>query len=199
MKNTSTHRPWLTSFLRRPTFLPPVWWRALLTTMACHLLLTLCFTRWKDTFPLTALLLSLLTGGLLTWTVSPLFSGASSTAAAKPPASGCRYLMVQSADRCLSVPVEQVCCIYRVGRHTLLRTFDRAEYLLPQSLREVMEQLEGHMFFQVNRRLILQRKTCVSYKTASYGKLLLTLHPPLSEPVTVSQGKAPAFRKWMAG
>lgn len=202
MKYSSTHRPGVTRMLKWLIPLSPLWLRSVLASMVCHLLLTVLFNRWEESFPATALLLSLLAGCLLTLAASLVFTrhtplGNRPTAANPSPARS--FLLVQSADQHIAIPVEQVSCIYRVGRHTLLRTFEKTEYLLPQSLREVMTQLDETRFFQVNRRLIVQRGACKSYRTAPHGKLLLTLHPPLSEAVTVSQGKTPLFRRWMAG
>lgn len=105
--------------------------------------------------------------------------------------------LVQAGTHRVPVPVEAICYFFRDGRHTFLRTFDRQDYLLSQPLQEVEQSLDPACFFRVNRRLLIHYKACPRFKPAAYGKLELTLHPPLPFPVIVSQLKTPAFRRWM--
>ncbi|ARS35805.1 LytR/AlgR family response regulator transcription factor [Pontibacter actiniarum] len=116
-----------------------------------------------------------------------------------PPAPGPfqTVFLVQTAIHRVPVPVEEICYFFRDGRHTFLRTYDRKDYLLSQSLHEVEQVLDPICFFRVNRRLVVHYKACQRYKPAAYGKLELTLHAPPPFPVIVSQLKTPLFRRWL--
>lgn len=119
----------------------------------------------------------------------------SSTAGAAPLYK--RVFIVNTATQSIPIDVEDICCFFREGGHNFLRTFARCEYLVPQSLSEVQQALDSHQFFRVNRQLIIHRQACQSFRPAAYGKLELTLQPPLPFPAIVSQLKAAHFKRWM--
>ncbi|MDX5483197.1 MAG: LytTR family transcriptional regulator [Hymenobacteraceae bacterium] len=113
-----------------------------------------------------------------------------------PPRS---VFIAHTATQSVPIDVADICCFFREGRHNFLRTFDRCDYLLPQSLNEVQQELDSSQFFRVNRQLIIQRRACRSFRPAAYGKLELTLLQPLPFQAIVSQLKAAQFRRWMQG
>lgn len=130
----------------------------------------------------------------------PDSSGAAPSLPAETAPVGQLYrsmILVQSATHRIPVAVDEICYFFRVGRHTFLRTFDRKDYLVPESLQQVQAMLDPACFFRVNRQLLMHYKAFRSYKPAGYGKLELDLHLAPPFPAIVSQVKAPAFRHWM--
>lgn len=139
------------------------------------------------------LALSMLLSGLTRHPVQQMRQAQS----AEPPAPFREMFLVQSATHRVPVGVDEICYFFRVGRHTFLRTFDRKDYLIPESLQQVQAMLDPACFFRVNRQLLMHYKAFRSYKPAGYGKLELDLHLAPPFPAIVSQVKAPAFRHWM--
>jgi len=66
----------------------------------------------------------------------------------------------------------------------------------PGTLSQLSAQLPGFWFFQVTRDAILHREMISSISTSTFGKIQLTIKPPLDSGFTVSRPKAAAFRKW---
>ncbi|WP_242917344.1 LytR/AlgR family response regulator transcription factor [Pontibacter liquoris] len=115
-----------------------------------------------------------------------------------PSAPACRNLwIVHTGTKSIPIPVEHICYIFREGNHNFLRTFERVDYLVPQPLAHIHQQLDKKQFFRVNRRMIIACKACQGFQPAGYGKLELALCLPFHAPVVVSQLKAGAFRKWL--
>lgn len=110
-----------------------------------------------------------------------------------------KVFIVHTTTKSVPVSVEDICYFFREGGHNFLRTFERVDYLIPQSLNEVQQKLDKRQFFRVNRQLIINYKACRDFRPAAYGKLELTLREPFHTPVKVSQLKAPKFRRWVQG
>lgn len=64
------------------------------------------------------------------------------------------------------------------------------------TLEELEDLLDPQMFFRATRQHIVNGSAIDSYKTSFNGKIMLRLHPPLSEGIEISKEKAPVFRKW---
>jgi len=74
---------------------------------------------------------------------------------------------------------------------------DEQAHIFPGTLRELAQQLPGHLFFPATRDIIIHREMVQSLSPASYGKIAVGIKGPAShEQIIVSRLKAAAFRKW---
>ncbi len=95
------------------------------------------------------------------------------------------------------LPVEGIAYFFRQGDSNYLRTISGEDYFVNKALDEVQQELPEKLFFRANRQLIINRQACKGFDLISYGKLNLTLDPPLKENAGVSQTRAKDFKKWM--
>lgn len=100
-------------------------------------------------------------------------------------------------NRKIAVPIDTIALISVEHGITWLFTFSNSRYHLDEPLQKVAERLDPAKFFRVNRQHIVQLAACFSYQPADFGKIKLTLTPPFTTELTISQKTASAFRKWM--
>ncbi|WP_190892968.1 LytTR family DNA-binding domain-containing protein [Spirosoma profusum] len=100
-------------------------------------------------------------------------------------------------NRKIAVPIDTVALISVEHGITWLFTFNNTRYHLDEPLQKVAERLDPVKFFRVNRQHIVQLAACFSYQSADFGKIKLTLTPPFTTELTISQKTASTFRKWM--
>jgi hypothetical protein len=113
-------------------------------------------------------------------------------------ASGYReILIVNYGSSSVPVHTSDVAFIFKVNELSFVKTMNGKEYTSSSSLDAFEALLDPATFFRLNRQLIAQRKAIRQFKSDGSGKLMLELHPPLSEEATVSKKKAAEFRAWM--
>lgn len=88
---------------------------------------------------------------------------------------------------------------FHAGDFNFVRTTGNEDLLVSGTLDEIEQQLDGRLFFRVNRQMIVHRNTCKSYSHIEHGKLSLVLAPLFKDPVIISQLKAKKFRDWIRG
>ena len=93
--------------------------------------------------------------------------------------------------------VDEIAYLFRDGDSNYLRTVNGEDYFINVALDDALQQLPEHVFFRANRQLIIHRQACKAYDLLAYGKLNVTLHPPLHMEVVVSQRRAKDFKSWV--
>jgi len=68
-----------------------------------------------------------------------------------------------------------------------------------ETMDELEELLDPAVFFRANRQVFLHVNAVESYRTDSYGKLLVKLKAPVNTVVDISREKAQAFKTWLGG
>jgi len=72
------------------------------------------------------------------------------------------------------------------------------KYVLDKPLSELAEELDGTIFFRVNRQYIVNIDYVRSFKPYEKVKLAIDITiPEIDHLIVISQQTAPAFRKWM--
>jgi len=99
----------------------------------------------------------------------------------------------------ISIPIDasSIGYFFRDGEVNFLRTTEAEDIFTNQSLDEVETQLGERSFFRLNRQMISSFRSVKDYRAIAHGKLEITLDPPFSEPVIVSQKRAKSFKQWM--
>jgi hypothetical protein len=106
--------------------------------------------------------------------------------------------MVNHGKQNLSIPFDDISCLYVDGEYVVLLSTTSKKYYISQSLDNCEELLPAEWFFRLNRQFIFQRKAIRGYTRVENGKLdVLTNHfPNIPETIQVSRIKAAAFRNW---
>jgi DNA-binding LytR/AlgR family response regulator len=99
----------------------------------------------------------------------------------------------------MSLPVEQAAWL--TSEHKLSFVVDRQgqRYLVDATLAELEASLDPARFFRLNRQYLANIDGIDRFRSAGRGRLCVRLVPEASEEVVVSQERAGAFRRWIAG
>jgi len=105
--------------------------------------------------------------------------------------------IVSRGTKTIPLSLESISYFYRDNDYNFLRTFEKEDFLVQQTLDEVQQQLDDSQFFRANRRIILNFKAFQQFKPIEHGKLELVVDPPTKEHIIVSQKRAKSFREWI--
>lgn len=90
---------------------------------------------------------------------------------------------------------------YAFSKSGLTLIFTKQGRKLPysQSLEQLHQKLNAHLFFRVNRQVILNRGIIKSFKTLPYGKLEVEVSKSdlTASPIHISRTRATHFKKWL--
>lgn len=107
-------------------------------------------------------------------------------------------ILVYKGTETVKLSVSHISAVYILEGTVLVQTFEKADYVIPQTLDELEGQLDTKFFFRINRKLIAHFDACKSFSDGGYGKLDVSIVPAPPVPATVSQLKAKAFKEWIA-
>lgn len=108
-------------------------------------------------------------------------------------------ILVPSGHQTLSLPVDQIIMITRKGNYCYILTAEGREYMKPEPLSVLFEELgDAKKFYRANRQYIVSRSICKSYSINRSGKLELTLDLDDNPKITISQRRARDFKVWLA-
>ncbi|MFY0600171.1 MAG: response regulator transcription factor [Cyclobacteriaceae bacterium] len=100
-------------------------------------------------------------------------------------------------DKLISIEVDDIAYFQTKNGVVHMITTQGRNYLMDQTLDELMQQVDPQKFYRANRQFIVQFKSIASVNKYHKGKLLLELNPAPGEGVIVSAEKASDFRKWL--
>jgi DNA-binding LytR/AlgR family response regulator len=150
-------------------------------------------------FPVTGPLLLLLGGGCLAFYFYKRWRSAEKHLANESAQRMVKeVLLVQEGSKTIVLPVTAIAYIFRCGKYTLARTFEKEDFLISATLTDLRQQLNGRKFFRANRQAIVSFATCKYYERRPFGKLQLFVLPPSKDAMIISQKRAKAFKKWLA-
>lgn len=113
----------------------------------------------------------------------------------KPKSHRSRFL-IPYKDGYKAVAIENVCYFYLEFKITKARLQDGTEVVLPQTMEELDEQLDHHVFFRANRQCIIHINAIAQLHNHFNGKLKVTIKNSDIE-IVVSREKAAALKQWM--
>ena len=97
-----------------------------------------------------------------------------------------------------AIGIDRVAYFVSVDKITHAVALDGARYVLDMPLAELEPELDPARFFRANRQLLLSASCVSAFRAGGKGRLVLTLQPPASGEVAVSQERAALFREWLA-
>ena len=105
-------------------------------------------------------------------------------------------VLVHYKDKIIPVAISSIAFFQLKNTVVHLTTFEHKTYLLNKNL-EDLERTTGPSFFRVNRQFLLNRKAVVDASSYLARKISVKLSVPVSEIITVSREKVPAFLRWL--
>jgi len=105
--------------------------------------------------------------------------------------------MVVSGQKIKSILIGQIAYFVSEGRYVKLVTKTNDKYLIDQSLEGIEHKLDPHLFFRVNRQVIVGFDSIQQMIIWSKSRVKLELKPAAEFDVVVSIDKSGEFKKWL--
>lgn len=98
-----------------------------------------------------------------------------------------------------SIGVSEISCFYIQHKGTYLQTLTGHSYAVDFSLEQLLEMLDPHLFYRINRSCVVQIDAICQLNAFSSSRLQLTLeNMERSELLVISRDKVSDFKKWMS-
>ena len=104
--------------------------------------------------------------------------------------------LVRRGTEFVSILVEEIAFFYASHKLVCLVRKDGAKFLLDQSLAEIEKQVDGSVWFWVNRKYLVNSTAVRKVSALAKSKLILEVVPGVKEDVVVSSENSAAFKKW---
>lgn len=105
--------------------------------------------------------------------------------------------LVYSGNTALNIPVAEIAYFVIYNKITFLVTQDGHKYMYSESLENVMATIDPHLFFQLSRQMIANRKAIEGFTITETRKLSITVVPEASHELFVAKARASQFIKWL--
>lgn len=110
-----------------------------------------------------------------------------------------KRLLIQLGEKLKAIPTADVAYAYAQQKTVWLRLFDKAEYPVSYSLKELADLLDPQQFFRINRQFMLNFDAITQMHQYPKGRVKIDLNPPPDDLVIVSVERAKAFKAWLEG
>ncbi|MBN8611861.1 MAG: response regulator transcription factor [Deltaproteobacteria bacterium] len=107
-----------------------------------------------------------------------------------------RILVRHKAEQ-RALAVREIAYLKADDKLTLAIDREGREHLVDRTLGQLEKDLEGAEFFRLNRGFLAHASAIVSFRSGGRGRIEVTLAPPTTEDVLVSQENAAAFRAFL--
>lgn len=107
--------------------------------------------------------------------------------------------LVPEKDKLIPLAVQDIAYIYIDAKMVKALSFNQKVYYLDQTLDELMEQLDPHIFFRANRQYIVAKAAIKDMSIWFGNKLSLNLVVETPERILISKAKVGEFKQWFAG
>ncbi len=99
-----------------------------------------------------------------------------------------------------NIDFENISSFYVTDKTIYLRTNQNQNYVVDDSLNQIMPKLPEELFFRLNRKCIINRFCITGYKKDVNGKLIVNFDRNQidMENQTISRTTAPDFKKWFS-
>jgi two-component system LytT family response regulator len=105
--------------------------------------------------------------------------------------------LIKQGDRLIPVETAEIAYFQTKDKMNFIRTFDKKEYPVDQSLDEIEKMIDPQLFFRANRQFIVSAPAVEKINFWFSSKLKVDIKPDPGEDVIISREKSMAFRKWM--
>lgn len=109
------------------------------------------------------------------------------------------HFLVNHRDTLISIADKNIAYFFASGKHLFLYTGPNTSYLYNSSLTDLIANLDPKLFFKVNRKYILHRKSIGQIVKHSSQKIeiILNIKPADLEPIILSKKEINNFKNWL--
>lgn len=108
-----------------------------------------------------------------------------------------KKFLLREGNRYHPIVVEDVAYFFAEEKNVFIQLHDGRRFVWDESLEKLGEQLDPHLFYRVNRQLVIAHTSIQSVQVWTKGKLKLELKPKFHRDTSVSAEKASAFKAWL--
>ncbi len=105
--------------------------------------------------------------------------------------------LVPNGNKLQTLTVENIAYFYSENKVTFAVSKQGKEYLIDLPLSKLEEQLDPHLFYRVNRQVIL-KTDCIQYiESDSQNKVIVHVTPSSKEKIIISRLNVTNFKTWL--
>ena len=105
--------------------------------------------------------------------------------------------LVRRGTEYVSIGVEEIAFFHASHKLVCLVRKDGVKFILDHSLVEIEKQVDGGMFYRVNRKYLVNSAAIRKVSVLPKSKLLVEVAPEAKEELVVSSEGSRAFKKWL--
>ncbi|MBN2668951.1 MAG: response regulator transcription factor [Bacteroidales bacterium] len=110
----------------------------------------------------------------------------------------CRFL-VDIGQSIGVIEIKQIAYFALIDKQICIVTHEMEKYPLKDSLDKIEAEIEPHLFYRINRQILLSAGAIRKIHLHFNYKLKLELNPPFDEDIIVSKAKVAEFKAWLSG
>ena len=108
-----------------------------------------------------------------------------------------KRFLVKVASKLKSIPTEEIAAFYSMEKATYLVTKSKRNYVLDQTLGDLMTQVNPEHFFKVSRKHIVAIDAIEEIIVFSNSRLLLKVNGMETQQIIVAREKVKEFKEWL--
>ncbi len=113
------------------------------------------------------------------------------------PTSYKSRFLVKQGDQFIIVPIDQIAFFQFLDGYTHIFTTHNQQFVIDESIESVISQLNPSIFFQVNRKTILEISSITKISTWFNSRLKIATQPNSPEDIIVSRDRVKAFKTFL--
>lgn len=157
-------------------------------------------TVWLTDYPLALIflfLINMLYYYLWSWQIAAAITSSTSSKLAVVPKQT-SAIQVRKGRQTHLVSFTDIAYVYRKNEINYLLTKEGERYMLDCSINQLESRLANQAFFRLNRQILVQRRSVLSFQTLRTRHLEVVLQPDYPANAIVNKNKAAAFKRWVA-
>lgn len=106
------------------------------------------------------------------------------------------FLIPAKGDRLIPIETETILYFHIANGQVKAIDDTGREHLFPQTLDELADALDPHLFFRANRQFLIAKRAIREASLWFNGRLSITLSVPTPERIIISKARAAEFKAW---
>jgi len=105
--------------------------------------------------------------------------------------------LIKTGEKYHSIDLESIAYFYSEDGYSYLQTKEGKSHIVDHTLEELSSLLDPHLYFRINRHMMISADQIESIETFFNNRLILKITPSFSGDVIVSREKVKAFKQWL--
>ncbi len=108
-----------------------------------------------------------------------------------------KRFLVKMGDNYLPISSDDIAYLISDGGLTFATLFNKERHIVNYSIVELAKQMDTSVFFQINRKMIVNVNSVKKLSSWFNSRLKLVLVPPIEEDAVVSRERTSSFKEWL--